>query len=62
MPAHADLEDLKAVYDDIGQYKVEHPDGYGDLVALLTAHRKVGWKNICRMFLGDTPEKLKGVE
>ena len=37
------------------------PEAYEAFAALLKKHRKVGYKNICKLLLGEaTPEKLKG--
>ena len=47
----ASLEELKA----------REPGAYDAFAALLRKHRKVGYKNICKLLLGEsTPEKLKG--
>jgi hypothetical protein len=61
MPAVASLEDLRAVEADLAAIRTRHPEAYGDVAALFRAHRKVGYKNICKLMLGEaTPEKLKG--
>jgi hypothetical protein len=61
MPAVATIEDLRAVDSDLGALKATHPEAYGALAALFKTHRKVGYKNICKLMLGEaTPEKLKG--
>ena len=58
MPSIATLEDLQAVHADLELLKGKYPDQY----ALFKKHRKVGYKNICKMLLGEaTPEKLKGL-
>ena len=63
MPALASLEELKAVQEQLRELKSTHPDAYTDLVELFRRHRKVGYKNICKMMMGEaTPEKLKGLE
>ena len=37
------------------------PEAYDAFAALLRKYRKVGYKNICKLLLGEsTPEKLKG--
>ncbi|MEW5815965.1 MAG: hypothetical protein AB1798_11305 [Spirochaetota bacterium] len=62
MPAVASLEELKAVQNQLNALSKEYPDAYGAFVALFRANRKVGYKNICKMLLGEsTPEKLKGL-
>ena len=34
-----------------------------DLVELFRKNRQIGYKNICKMMMGEaTPEKLKGIE
>ena len=61
MPAVATLEDLKAVEADLAQLKESSPEAYEQIAAVLKRHRKVGYKNICKMLLGEaSPEKLKG--
>jgi hypothetical protein len=61
MPAVASLEDLKNVLADLEQLKTTNPEAYDAVAALFRKHRKVGYKNICKLLLGEsTPEKLKG--
>jgi hypothetical protein len=63
MPAVASLEELNAVSDDLAALKGRHPEAYAEVADLLRRHRQVGYKNICRLLLGEaTPEKLKGVD
>jgi hypothetical protein len=63
MPAVASLEELNAVQEQLQALKAKHPEAYGDFVELLRRHRKVGYKNICKLMMGEaTPEKLKGME
>ena len=63
MPAVASLEELKAVEKQLLELKSRHPDVYTDFVDLFRRHRKVGYKNICKMMMGEaTAEKLKGLE
>ena len=62
MPSVASLEELKAVQIDLEQLKIKNAESYGDFAALFKKHRKVGYKNICKMLLEEaTPEKLKGL-
>jgi hypothetical protein len=61
MPAVASIEELRAVDADLAALKARHPEAYDALAAVFKAHRKVGYKNICKLMLGEaTPEKLKG--
>ena len=61
MPAVASIEDLRSVEADLAALRARHPEGYEALAELFRAHRKVGYKNICKLMLGEaTPEKLKG--
>jgi hypothetical protein len=61
MAALASLEDLKAVLADCEGLKAAHPEAYAAFAALLKKHRAVGYKNVCKLFLGESsPEKLKG--
>ena len=60
MPAVASIDDLKKVDEDLKALRAQHPEAYEAAAALLRRHRKVGYKNICRMLLGEaTPEELK---
>jgi hypothetical protein len=60
VPAVASLEDLRAVARDLETLKTAHPQAYQDAADLVRRHRKVGFKNICKLLLGEsTPEKLK---
>jgi hypothetical protein len=61
MPALATLEELRSVLSSLEQHKGQFPEAYGAFGELLKKHRKVGYKNICKLLLGETtPEKLKG--
>lgn len=63
MASLATLEELKSVQTDLDQVKTQHADGYKAVADILRKHRKVGYKNICKMLLDEaTPEKLKGLE
>ncbi len=63
MPAVASLEELKAVDEQLKAIKEQHPEGYADFVELFRKNRKIGYKNICKMMLGEaTPEILKGLD
>jgi len=63
MPSVASIEDLRAVNADLVDLKSRHPESYEAIAAVFKKHRKVGYKNICKMLLGEaTPEKLKGLE
>jgi hypothetical protein len=61
MPALASLDDLKEVLARLEELKAAQPDAYEALSGILRKYRKVGYKNICKLLLGEaTPEKLKG--
>ena len=61
MPALASLEELKDVFARLEELKAKHPEAYDAFAGLLRKYRKVGYKNICKLLLGEsTPEKLKG--
>jgi len=56
MPAIASLEDLRAAQKDL----LEEKD-LNELKAVFKKWRRIGWKNICKLWLEErTPEKLKG--
>ena len=62
MPAIATLEELKAIAARLGQLKDEHPEAYGKFSSFFKENRRVGYKNIIKLMIGETtPEKLKGV-
>jgi hypothetical protein len=61
MPALASLDDLKEVLARLEELKASHAEAYDAFSVILKKHRKVGYKNICKLLLGETtPEKLKG--
>ena len=61
MPALASLDDLKEVVVRLEELKSSHAEAYEAFAAVLKKYRKVGYKNICKLLLGETtPEKLKG--
>jgi hypothetical protein len=61
MPALASLDDLKEVLARLEELKASHAEAYDAFSVILKKYRKVGYKNICKLLLGETtPEKLKG--
>lgn len=63
MPAIATLEELKAVDAALKKLKEEYPDVYEKFTQLFKDNRKIGYKNICKLLIGEaTPEKLKGID
>ncbi len=61
MPAIAPLDELKAVLSRLEELRAAHPEAYDAFSKILKDYRKVGYKNICKLLLGEaTPEKLKG--
>ncbi len=58
MPAIASIEDLRAAQKDL-----QEATDLNELKAVFKKYRRIGWKNICKLWLGEsTPEKLKGAE
>ena len=56
MPAIASLEDLKAAQKDLQEAK-----DLDELKAAFKKLRRIGWKNICKLWLEErSPEQLKG--
>ncbi len=56
MPAIAPIEDLRAAQKDLLEAK-----NLEDLKAAFKKWRRIGWKNICKLWLEESnPEKLKG--
>jgi len=63
MSAVADLEDLKQVQKELQSLKMKDEEMYEDFVDLFKRNRSVGYKNICKMLMGEsTPQELKGIE
>jgi hypothetical protein len=61
MPAIASLEDLNEVLSRLNALKERFPEAYDEFARLFRAYRRIGYKNICKLLLGEaTPEKLKG--
>jgi hypothetical protein len=56
VPAIASLEDLKSAQKDLRDAK-----DLNDLKAAFKKWRRIGWKNVCKLWLEErTPEQLKG--
>ena len=62
MAAIATLEELKAVHAALQKLQEEYPEAYGRFSQVFSDNRKIGYKNIIKMMIGETtPEKLKGL-
>jgi hypothetical protein len=62
MPAIATLEELKAIDAGLKRLKENHPQAYEEMANFFRTNRKIGYKNIIKMMIGEsTPEKLKGI-
>lgn len=60
MPALSSLEDLQKTHQQIAELKKKFPEACGAIAEFLKRNRKIGYKNICKMFTGEaTPESLK---
>jgi hypothetical protein len=56
MPAIAPIEDLRVAQKELLEVK-----NIEELKKVFKKWRRIGWKNICRLWLEEnTPEKLKG--
>jgi hypothetical protein len=63
MPAIASLEDLVAAQAALADLGRRHPEAFADFMELFRSYRRIGYRNLCRLMLGEaTPEKLKGGE
>lgn len=63
MPAEVPLEELERVKQELESLQMKAPEIYDDIVQLFKRNRSVGYKNICKMLMGEaTPKKLKGLE
>jgi len=55
MPAIASLEDLKSAQKDLQEAK-----DLNELKAVFKKWRRIGWKNVCKLWLEErTPEEMK---
>lgn len=56
----ASIEDLRAIEVGVKELKNQHPDAIADVQHFIVAHRKCGYKAICKLLLEETtPEDLK---
>jgi hypothetical protein len=56
MPAIASIEDLRNAQKDLLEAK-----DLGELKEMFRKWRRIGWKNICKLWLQErSPEQLKG--
>lgn len=63
MPAEVPMEELERVQQELESMQMKAPEIYDDFVQLFKRNRSVGYKNICKMLMGEaTPKKLKGLE
>jgi len=63
MPAGAPLEELERVMNELESLKMKNEEVYEDFVELFKRNRSVGYKNICKMLMGEaTPTELKGLD
>jgi hypothetical protein len=59
MAAIAPLEQLVECSADIKDFELAHPEAAEQVKVILGRHRKIGYKNICKMMMGATAEELK---
>ncbi len=63
MAAEAPLEELERVENELESLKMKFPDAYEDFVDLFKRNRSIGYKNICKMLMGESdPRELKGLD
>ncbi len=62
MPAVAPLEELQKVKKALTAVQKKHPEAYKDIVTEIVANKQIGYKNICKLLQGVTPEDLKKVK
>jgi hypothetical protein len=62
MPAMASLEELQQAARELEHLKTEYPEAYAETVRIFARNRRLGYKNICKLMMGEaTAEKLKGL-
>jgi len=62
MAAVAELDDLNELESKLMEFQGMYPEAWVDLRKIIDENKRIGYRNICRMILGDTPAKLKGLE
>ena len=63
MPAMASIEELRELQGTLDKLKGEFPEAYKLFSEMFQSYRRIGYKNICKLLLGEaTPEKLKGMD
>lgn len=63
MGAAASLEELQQVENELESLKMKYPEAYEDFAELFQQNRGVGYKNICKMLMGEkTAKELKESE
>ncbi len=62
MPTNVDYDDLKNVSNEIEGLKMKYPDAFKEFTDLINKRRKIGYRNICKLLMGTTPEKLKRLD
>lgn len=63
MAAEAPLEELERVKNELESLKMKDEEIFEDFVELFKRNRSVGYKNICKMLMGETtPRELKGLD
>lgn len=63
MPAEVPLEELERVMQELESLKMKAPEVFDDFVQLFKRNRSVGYKNICKLLMGEsTPRELKGLD
>ncbi len=63
MAAEAPLEELERVQNSLEGLQMKYPEAHEDFAQLFKKNRSIGYKNICKMLMGEaTPHKLKGLD
>ena len=63
MAAEAPLEDLERVKNELEGLKMKNEEIFNDFVKFFKKNRSIGYKNICKMLMGEvTPRELKGLD
>lgn len=63
MAAEAPLEELERVSNELESLEMKYPEAFEDFVDLFKRNRSIGYKNICKMLMGESsPEELKDLD
>ncbi len=52
------IEELQKVKGELDKYEKKYPEAFAVMADVIDTNRSIGYKNICRLIMGLTPEEL----